>query len=130
MAYRSFRGGSGRLDTRLDTPPSINGHHPVSPAAPPCGGCSAQIVPAGMPADGHGRGPYTRRSRLDLIGRAPPFIFALPPPAAGGPAGWRPWQRTFHTAQPTRPYRPATAGHGRPRPLISAIPSRAGARPR
>src|SRR5580704_14127697 len=30
MAYRSFRGGSGRLDTRLDTPPSINGHHPIS----------------------------------------------------------------------------------------------------
>src|SRR5712675_917211 len=34
MAYRSFRGGSGRLDTRLDTPPSINGHHPVSRLAP------------------------------------------------------------------------------------------------
>src|SRR5260221_8534963 len=34
MAYRSFRGGSGRLDIRLDTPPSINGHHPVSRLAP------------------------------------------------------------------------------------------------
>src|ERR1700730_15099781 len=30
MAYRSFRGGSGRLDTRLDTPPSINRRHPNS----------------------------------------------------------------------------------------------------
>ena len=27
MAYRSFRGGSGRLDTHLDTPPSINRRH-------------------------------------------------------------------------------------------------------
>src|SRR5258706_7914930 len=34
MAYRSFRGGSGRLDTRLDTPPSINRRHPVSCLAP------------------------------------------------------------------------------------------------
>ena len=32
-------------------------------AAPPRGGRSAQIVPVGMPADGHGRRPYTRRSR-------------------------------------------------------------------
>src|SRR5271167_1455613 len=39
------------------------GAPPENPAAPPCGGRSAQIVPAGMPADGHGRGPYTRRSR-------------------------------------------------------------------
>jgi hypothetical protein len=30
MAYRSFRGGSGRLHTRLDTPPSINRRHPDS----------------------------------------------------------------------------------------------------
>jgi hypothetical protein len=30
MAYRSFRGGSGRLDTRLDTPPFSHRHHPVS----------------------------------------------------------------------------------------------------
>src|SRR6516165_4112981 len=30
MAYRSFRGGAGRLDTRLDTPPSINRRHPDS----------------------------------------------------------------------------------------------------
>src|SRR3954452_5182129 len=30
MAYRSFRGGAGRLDTRLDTPPSINRRHPNS----------------------------------------------------------------------------------------------------
>src|SRR5258706_15244108 len=30
MAYRSFRGGSGRLDTHLDTPPSINRRHPNS----------------------------------------------------------------------------------------------------
>src|ERR1700680_2721504 len=30
IAYRSFRGGSGRLDTRLDTPPSINRRHPDS----------------------------------------------------------------------------------------------------
>src|SRR6478672_6592046 len=30
MAYRSFRGGSGRLDTHLDTPPSINRRHPDS----------------------------------------------------------------------------------------------------
>src|ERR1700736_2080485 len=30
MAYRSFCGGSGRLDTHLDTPPSINRRHPVS----------------------------------------------------------------------------------------------------
>src|SRR5216683_7356929 len=30
MAYRSFRGGSGRLVTRLDTPPSINRRHPDS----------------------------------------------------------------------------------------------------
>src|SRR4029077_18611932 len=30
MAYRSFWGGSGRLDTHLDTPPSINRRHPVS----------------------------------------------------------------------------------------------------
>src|ERR1700694_4287330 len=30
MAYRSFPGGSGRLDTRLDTPPSINRRHPDS----------------------------------------------------------------------------------------------------
>src|SRR3954451_19386756 len=29
MAYRSFRGGSGRLDTRLDTPPISHRHHPV-----------------------------------------------------------------------------------------------------
>src|SRR5260370_7774833 len=29
-AYRSFRGGSGRLDTHLDTPPSINRRHPNS----------------------------------------------------------------------------------------------------
>src|SRR3984893_6067731 len=35
MAYRSFRGGSGRLDTRLDTPPSINRRHPNSCLAPP-----------------------------------------------------------------------------------------------
>jgi len=34
MAYRSFRGGSGRLDTRLDTPPSINRRHPNSCLAP------------------------------------------------------------------------------------------------
>src|SRR6516165_3192921 len=27
MAYRSFWGGSGRLDTHLDTPPSINRCH-------------------------------------------------------------------------------------------------------
>ena len=27
MAYRSFWGGSGRLDTHLDTPPSINRRH-------------------------------------------------------------------------------------------------------
>src|ERR1700736_1885819 len=30
MAYRSFRGGSGRLHTRLDTPPVINRGHPDS----------------------------------------------------------------------------------------------------
>src|SRR5437773_11585319 len=30
MAYRSFQGGSGRLDTRLDTPHSINRRHPDS----------------------------------------------------------------------------------------------------
>src|ERR1700731_3137400 len=30
MAYRSFRGGSGRLHTRLDTPPLINRRHPDS----------------------------------------------------------------------------------------------------
>ena len=30
MAYRSFRGGSGRLDTRLDTPPISFRHHPDS----------------------------------------------------------------------------------------------------
>src|SRR6202022_1222289 len=29
-AYRSFRGGSGRLHTRLDTPPLINRRHPDS----------------------------------------------------------------------------------------------------
>src|SRR4051794_22033335 len=34
MAYRSFRGGSGRLDTRLDTPPISHRHHPVSRIAP------------------------------------------------------------------------------------------------
>src|SRR5439155_14966466 len=34
MAYRSFRGGSGRLDTHLDTPPSINRRHPDSCLAP------------------------------------------------------------------------------------------------
>src|SRR5207237_7072999 len=34
MAYRSFRGGSGRLDTRLDTPPSINRRHPDFCLAP------------------------------------------------------------------------------------------------
>src|ERR1700751_1044363 len=34
MAYRSFWGGSGRLDTRLDTPPSINRRHPNSCLAP------------------------------------------------------------------------------------------------
>src|SRR5438270_11418301 len=34
MAYRSFQGGSGRLDTRLDTPPSINRRHPDSCLAP------------------------------------------------------------------------------------------------
>src|SRR5712672_3639325 len=34
MAYRSFQGGSGRLDTRLDTPPSINRRHPNSCLAP------------------------------------------------------------------------------------------------
>src|SRR6184192_3631317 len=34
MAYRSFRGGSGRLDTHLDTPPSINRPHPDSCLAP------------------------------------------------------------------------------------------------
>src|SRR6266403_6270728 len=34
MAYRSFRGGSGRLDTHLDTPPSINRRHPNSCLAP------------------------------------------------------------------------------------------------
>src|ERR1700730_2483123 len=34
MAYRSFWGGSGRLDTHLDTPPSINRRHPVSCLAP------------------------------------------------------------------------------------------------
>src|SRR6266478_6295984 len=30
MAYRSFRGGSGRLHTRPDTPPLINRRHPDS----------------------------------------------------------------------------------------------------
>src|ERR1700720_3879069 len=30
MAYRSFRGGSGSLHTRLDTPPLINRRHPDS----------------------------------------------------------------------------------------------------
>src|ERR1700752_3631890 len=30
MAYRSFREVSGRLDTRLDTPPSIKRRHPDS----------------------------------------------------------------------------------------------------
>src|ERR1700732_1383947 len=34
MAYRSFRGGSGRLHTRLDTPPLINRRHPDSCLAP------------------------------------------------------------------------------------------------
>jgi hypothetical protein len=34
MAYRSFWGGSGRLDTHLDTPPSINRRHPDSRLAP------------------------------------------------------------------------------------------------
>jgi len=34
MAYRSFRGGSGRLHTRLDTPPSIKRRHPDSSIAP------------------------------------------------------------------------------------------------
>src|SRR3954465_10109648 len=34
MAYRSFRGGAGRLDTRLGTPPSINRRHPDSRLAP------------------------------------------------------------------------------------------------
>ena len=38
MAYRSFCGGSGRLDTHLDTPPSINRRHPVSCLAPRRGG--------------------------------------------------------------------------------------------
>jgi len=37
MAYRSFEGGSGRLDTRLDTPPSINRRHPDSCLAPDAG---------------------------------------------------------------------------------------------
>jgi hypothetical protein len=35
MAYRSFWGGSGRLGTRLDTPPSINRRHPNSCLAHP-----------------------------------------------------------------------------------------------
>src|ERR1700732_2049183 len=35
MAYRSFRGGSGRLHTRLDTPPLINRRHPDSCLARP-----------------------------------------------------------------------------------------------
>src|SRR6516165_10065618 len=34
MAYRSFWGGSGRLDTHLDTPPSINRRHLDSCLAP------------------------------------------------------------------------------------------------
>src|ERR1700724_3364786 len=34
MAYRSFRGGAGRLHTRLDTPPLINRRHPDSCLAP------------------------------------------------------------------------------------------------
>jgi hypothetical protein len=33
-ARGSFQGGSGRLDTRLDTPPSINRRHPNSCLAP------------------------------------------------------------------------------------------------
>jgi hypothetical protein len=61
---RSFRGGSGRLDTRLDTPPSINRHHPVS--------CLARaeeegVALTGLDLDGAPR----RRSGLSGAARAP-----------------------------------------------------------
>src|SRR3984893_8063233 len=60
MAYRSFRGGFGRLDTRLDTPPSINRRHPDS--------CLARFQDfesehAGLP------GKYARPEGVVLVGR-------------------------------------------------------------
>src|SRR5882757_8859705 len=56
MAYRSFRGGSGRLDTHLDTPPSINRRHPDS--------CLAQTK-------------VTQGLFLVLVGRAPAPVWDI-----------------------------------------------------
>src|SRR5215813_1755937 len=78
MAYRSFRGGSGRLDTHLDTPPSINRRHPDSCLARLSGAnlVSASFVNA-RPAraemefcfDGKRilRGTYLRLAKLDSV---------------------------------------------------------------
>src|ERR1700736_2703633 len=52
MAYRSFRGGSGRLHTRLDTPPLINRRHPDSCLALGC--LLHDIAMAGFITSDHG----------------------------------------------------------------------------
>src|SRR5258707_143804 len=50
MAYRSFRGGSGRLDTPLDTPPSINRRHQDSCLAPRSEPVGTALAPgSGLP---------------------------------------------------------------------------------
>src|SRR5271155_5305404 len=59
MAYRSFRGGSGRLDTRLDTPPSIKRRHPDSHLAPRAVAlsCSCALLPGTAVSEDTGVGP-------------------------------------------------------------------------
>src|SRR3954454_1925140 len=52
--------GSGRLDTRLDTPPSIPRRHPVSVIAP---GNGEGVVGGGV----HGQGPLRRPRRLEAM---------------------------------------------------------------
>src|ERR1700730_12296312 len=64
MAYRSFRGGSGRLHTRLDTPPLINRRHPDS--------CLAHLV-AGAIIELNGTRAFVGRHRLGVLEHAARF---------------------------------------------------------
>src|SRR5205807_2446642 len=64
MAYRSFRGGSGRLDTHLDTPPSINRRHPDS--------CLARVQPP-APSGGDREGVAVSIPLTDVDSKSSPL---------------------------------------------------------
>src|SRR3954452_2075954 len=90
MAYRSFQGGSGRLDTRLDTPPSINRRHPNSclALARAVFRTAPELIPGARRPPGfdiaygistlHQRFACARLSGSHLTGSCPPFAATLP----------------------------------------------------